>query len=298
LTSVPIEAIDPPFIVLEPQGRRVPFVFNVPHSGDVYPESFISGSRLDELTLRRSEDAFVDKLFQGMANLGASVLSARFPRAYLDVNREPYELEPRLLEGKLPAYANTRSPRVAGGLGTIPRVVAEGYEIYPGKIPVEEALARIEMLYRPYHAALRSLLDRTVAAFGYAILIDCHSMPSVGLSMSETGSRPDVVFGDRFGTSCALPLVDMIDFFFGNKGYSTERNKPYAGGFITEYYGDPATGRHALQIELNRALYMDEERIEPLVGFNHITDDLIAIFSQVIEVVCDGGFYNRPLAAE
>lgn len=297
MTSLPTDAFEPPFVVLEPQGRRVPFVFNTPHAGNIYPEAFISGSRLDELTLRRSEDAFVDRLFRGMAGLGAPVLSARFPRAYLDVNREPYELEPRLFEGKLPSFANTRSPRVVGGLGTIPRVVAEGYEIYPGKIPVEEALTRIERLYWPFHAALRSLLDHTVAAFGYVVLIDCHSMPSVGLSPNEQQSRPEVVFGDRYGTSCAAPLIDMVDFFFASKGYTTDRNRPYAGGFITEYYGDPATGRHALQIELNRSLYMDEELIEPLKDFDNIARDLSTIFAQVIEVVSGGG-YSRPLAAE
>jgi len=298
LTSVTRGTFDPAFILHEPLARRIPFVFNVPHAGSIYPEEFVASSRLNELTLRRSEDAFVDRLFRNMVQLGAPVLCARFPRAYLDLNREPYELEPRLFEGKLPPFANTRSSRVIGGLGTIPRIVADGFEIYPSRLTVAEGLERIETLYKPYHAALRALLDETMDQFGFAILIDCHSMPSKGLVSGEKNGRPEIVFGDRFGTSCSPSLVEVIDFFFTEQGYATERNKPYAGGFITEFYGEPALGCHALQIELNRALYMDEELIEPLPDFAHIADDLSAIFHKVVDVVCGSGLNNRSTAAE
>lgn len=298
MTALGEDVFDPPFILHEPRDYTAPFVFSVPHSGNVYPDEFVEASRLNERTLRRSEDAFVDRMFSGMTALGAPVLSARFPRAYLDVNREPYELEPRLFEGKLPPYANTRSSRVLGGLGTIPRIVAEGYEIYRSKLTIEEGLRRIETLYRPYHAALRSLIDRALARHGFVFLIDCHSMPSSGLVSGERGRRPDVVLGDRFGTSCSPQLVEMVDLLFSQQGYATTRNRPYAGGFITEFYGQPTTGCHALQVELNRALYMDEELIEPLPEFSHIAGDLWAIFHRVADLIGGTGGSSHAAAAE
>ncbi|MEN3931166.1 N-formylglutamate amidohydrolase [Microvirga sp. W0021] len=274
----------PPFTVYEPSQLTTPLVFNVPHSGSVYPEDFVANSRLNNVSLRRSEDAFLDHLYRPMTALGAPVLSAHFPRAYIDVNREPFELEPRLFEGKLPTYANTRSTRVLAGLGTIPRIVADGYEIYRGKLSIEEGLHRIETLYRPYHATLRALLDRTISSFGFAILIDCHSMPSASLPMTN-GMKPDVVLGDRFGTSCSGHLIDIVEVLFAEQGYQVARNKPYAGGFITEFYGDPASGCHALQIELNRTLYMNEGLIEPLAEFSNIAGDVWQIFSQIVEII-------------
>lgn len=270
----------PPHVVEEPARHAIPFVFDVPHAGDVYPASFLAQSRLDPLALRRSEDAFVDRLLAGVVGLGAPLLRARFPRAFLDANREPYELDPRMFEGRLPSFANTRSMRVAGGLGTVPRIVADGQDIYRARLPVEAALTRVEALYKPYHRALRALLQRTARQFGYAILVDCHSMPSTSLGREEARTV-DVVLGDRYGTSCAPSLTDAVERAFATAGFRVVRNKPYAGGFITEHYGEPALGRHALQVEVNRALYMDERLLRPRADFAAFAARLTAVFADV-----------------
>ncbi len=282
-----------PFVIHEPMILTSPFVFNVPHAGALYPKDFVADSRLDEQELRASEDAFVDRLFSPMSALGAPVMCARFPRAYLDVNREPYELEPRLFSGPLPVRANTRSVRVKSGLGVIPRVVADGCEIYQRRLSVEEGLRRIEYLHHPYHAALGALLDRARARFGRVILIDCHSMPS-----RDAARQCDVVLGNRFGASCANDLMEAVDAAFRAQGYVTARNKPYAGGYITEFYGRPAKGRHALQIELSRGLYMDEEMIEPLRQFGHVQDNLWKIFSGLVRTISSQWDLAGATAAE
>src|SRR3569833_2928543 len=230
-------------------------------------------SQLEIGTLRRSEDSFVDELFAGVVRQGYPLMHAHFPRCFVDVNREPYELDPRMFDGRLPPYANTRSMRVAGGLGTIPRIVADGHEIYRGRLPVAEGLARVERLYKPYHRALRSRLKRTVETFGHVVLIDCHSMPSTSLHRDEL-VRADIVLGDRYGTSCAGLLTDLVDVSLRAKGYAVIRNKPYAGGFITEHYGAPSHNRHTLQIEVNRALYMDERTLAPSGNFDRLAADL------------------------
>jgi N-formylglutamate amidohydrolase len=188
------------------------------------------------------------------------------------VNREPYELDPRMFIGRLPSFANTRSMRVAGGLGTIPRVVGDGQEIYRERLSVDEALGRIEALYKPYHRALRRLINKAHQAFGTVIVVDCHSMPSVGVSRDEP-RRPDIVIGDRYGTSCAGLLPDVVEEIMSRLGYSIGRNKPYAGGFITEHYGNPASGLHTVQLELNRAIYMDERRRERGPRFAQVVAD-------------------------
>ncbi len=194
----------------------------------------------------------MDELIGDLSRCGFPVVRVNFPRSYVDVNREPYELDPRMFAGRLPSFANTRSMRVAGGLGTIPRVVGDGQEIYRERLGVDDALGRIEALYKPYHRALRRLINKAHQAFGTVILVDCHSMPSVGVSRDEP-RRPDIVIGDRYGTSCAPLLPDVVEDTLSGLGYSVGRNKPYAGGFITEHYGNPASGLHAIQIELNRA---------------------------------------------
>lgn len=290
------DEFEPPFIVAEPVQQTVPFVFNAPHAGALYPTSFLVTSRLDAMGLRRSEDAFVDELFAGLVVAGAPLMAARFPRAYLDVNREPYELDPRMFEGRLPPFANTRSMRVAGGLGTIPRIVADGQEIYRGRLPVEEALRRIEWLYKPYHRMLRQLIHRTARTFGHAVLIDCHSMPSTSVSRDD-GAKADIVLGDRYGTSCAAVLTDLVDAALRARGYSVVRNKPYAGGFITEHYGEPALARHALQIEINRSLYMDERTLRKSPRFSALARDLSEIFVAVMEAI-DDDLSPRRIAAE
>ncbi len=280
MNPTPELEFDPPFVIAEPARHAIPFVFNVPHAGAIYPDAFLTASRLDAHALRRSEDAYVDALFGDVVTLGAPLMAARFPRAYLDVNREPYELDPRMFEGRLPPFANTRSMRVAGGLGTVPRVVADGQEIYRGRLTVEEALRRVEWLYKPYHRALRQLVQRTARQFGHAVLIDCHSMPSTSLGREE-GIKADMVLGDRYGTSCATALTDSVEAALRARGYIVVRNKPYAGGFITEHYGEPVLGRHALQIEINRSLYMDERTLTKRDGFEMLGADLQACFAQV-----------------
>lgn len=261
-----VAEIERPFTLHPPALQIVPVVVDVPHAGRRYPAGFVERSRLSLRSLRRSEDAYVDRLFGHAVALGAPLLVAEFPRAFLDVNREPYELDPRMFDGRLPAFANTRSMRVAGGLGTIPRIVGDAHEIYFGRIPVEEALARIDALYRPYHAGLRSLIQRTQANFGTCILVDAHSMPSTGLDRDGL-TKADIILGDRFGTSAAGYVIDIAEEAFRRQGLSVTRNRPYAGGFITEHYGAPAAGIHALQIEINRALYMNETTLEPHAGF-------------------------------
>ncbi len=253
--------LSPPFDIIEPAVWRAPILFNSPHSGSVYPRDFLAASKIDLAALRRSEDSFMDEMIEDLPELGFPIVRVNFPRAYVDVNREPYELDPRMFAGRLPSFANTRSMRVAGGLGTIPRVVGDGQEIYRERLNVENALSRIEALYKPYHRALRRLVNKTHQTFGTAIMVDCHSMPSVGLTRDEP-RRPDVVIGDRYGTSCASLLADTVEETLKSLGYSVGRNKPYAGGFITEHYGNPASGLHTIQLELNRAIYMDERRRE------------------------------------
>jgi len=286
---------DPPFRVDEPEAHTLPFVFNAPHSGAVYPRAFIEASRLDALALRRSEDAYVDRLFAPVVDLGAPLMCAHFPRAYLDVNREPYELDPRMFDGRLPAFANTRSMRVAGGLGTVPRIVADGQEIYRGRLPVEEAVLRIETLYKPYHRTLRGLIQRTARRFGHAILIDCHSMPSSSLGRDEA-ARADVILGDRFGTACAPILIDAFEHHLRARGYRVLRNKPYAGGFITEHYGEPNVERHALQIEINRSLYMNEASLAITPGFSELVWHLRSVVAAVAAEV--QGLAPSRMAAE
>jgi N-formylglutamate amidohydrolase len=272
----PQDELDPPFEIIEPAQARGPVLFNSPHSGRVYPRAFLQSSRLGLTTLRRSEDCFVDDLTLGVVARGYPLMRAHFPRCFVDVNREPYELDPRMFSGRLPSFANTRSMRVAGGLGTIPRVVGDGQEIYRERLSVDDALARIEALYKPYHRALRRLINKAHQAFGTVVVVDCHSMPSIGVSRDEP-RRPDVVIGDRYGTSCAGLLPDMVEQTMSQLGYSIGRNKPYAGGFITEHYGNPASGLHTIQLELNRAIYMDERRRERGPRFAQVVEDFAAL---------------------
>ena len=279
-------AVEPPIEVVRPTRAAGPLVFSSPHSGNVYPAAFVAASRLDPVMLRRSEDAFVDELFAAAPTLGAPLLKARFPRAFVDPNREPYELDPGMFADVLPDYVNRSSPRVGAGLGTIARVVASGAEIYDGKLVFAEAEARIDRLYRPYHAALSALIEESVSRCGRALLIDCHSMPAVGgPNDRDPGKRRvDFVLGDGHGTSCAPWLVKWVEGFLRGQGYTVTRNDPFAGGFITRHYGQPATGRHALQIEINRRLYMDEDRIERGSGFATLAADLSEFVAAAVEM--------------
>jgi N-formylglutamate amidohydrolase len=263
-----------------PQRRALPLVLASPHSGSEYPEEFLTASRLDPLTLRRSEDSFVDEIFAAGPSLGAPLLAARFPRAYLDVNREAWELDPTMFADGLPNFVNIRSPRVRMGLGTIARVVASGEEIYARKLRFAEARRRIEGLYHPYHHALRRLVGETENAFGGYLLIDCHSMPSAA---SEVGGQvaADIVLGDCHGSACAAHLVDVARSFLAGRGFSVAVNAPYAGGFTTGHYGNPRRGRHALQIEINRCLYMEERSYRKKPGFDQLTTEMTALVAHL-----------------
>lgn len=278
--------------VLEPAERKVPLVFSSPHSGREYPADFVASSRLDPQGLRRSEDSFVDELFASVVRHGAPLLCARFPRAFCDPNREAYELDPSMFSGPLPPAANTRSPRVAAGLGTIARVVASGAEIYAGKLPVSEIDRRVSGFYRPYHRRLVTLIDEARLHFGWSLLVDCHSMPSIGGPMDrDVGlSRVDVVLGDCYGASCAPMITQVVEDAFRARGYRVVRNTPYAGGYTTRHYGQPRHGSHALQIELNRALYMDESRHAKLPGFDHLAADLDGVAAVLAELTREHAF--------
>ncbi len=256
----------PPFEVLVPDRQTLGLVLASPHSGTYYPDSFTQISRLDARTLRRSEDTFVDELVDFAPQMGAPLMRAVYPRAYLDLNREPYELDPGMFDDPLPAYVNAGSPRVAAGLGTIAKVVGSGADIYRRKLRFAEALDRIETVYFPYHAALKGLVDRTVSQFGCCILVDCHSMPSGSPGML-VDSKPDMVLGDRHGLSCHPAVTLAVEQVLRAAGYRVARNMPYAGGYTTAHYGRPGARVHALQIEISRHLYMDErthERLESL----------------------------------
>lgn len=293
-TAVPSELL-PPHVMIAPAVQTVPFVFCSPHSGRIYPEEFLAESRLDALSLRKSEDAFVDDLFASVARLGAPLLAARFPRAFLDVNREPYELDPELFDEALPDYANTQSVRVAGGLGTVARVVADGEEIYAQPLKLEAALARVEQLYIPFHAALTTLIETTRTTFGYAVLIDCHSMPS-GAMVAGGGARPDFVLGDRFGASSDARITRMVREALSGFGYDVQMNRPYAGGYITEHYGRPARGVHAIQIELNRGLYLNETKLKPSRNFGAVERQLSELAEMLFTQV--PALFERRAAAE
>ena len=272
-SSVDEGDFEPAFEWIEPEDLRVPIVLNSPHSGALYPQAFLRASRLDAQTLRRSEDAFVDELIRPCVAVGAPLLKARFPRAYLDLNREPFELDPQMFDGRLPDFANTRSLRVAAGLGVIPRVVGEAQPIYRGVLSVEEGLRRIHALHRPYHLKLDELIERARARFGLGVLLDCHSMPSTSSDVAGC----DIVLGDRFGSSAAGWIVDALEQSLRADGLVVRRNKPYAGGYITEHYGAPPFGRHAVQVEINRGLYMDERSIRKLDTSDAVAASLLAM---------------------
>ena len=281
------------YFLSRPDIQTTSVVFASPHSGRDYPWSFIRKSVLDELTIRSSEDAFVDLLIAPAVEFGAPVLTARMPRAYLDLNRAADELDPAIVDGVRKVGHN---PRIASGLGVIPRVVSNGREIYSGKLNRAEADARVANYWRPYHDQLQSLLDDTKTSFGEAILVDCHSMPheavdAVGLKGLP---RPEIVLGDRFGASADGDIVDRIEERFRDAGLRVSRNAPFAGAYITPHYGRPSKRQHALQIEIDRSLYMNEARIRPNGNF----DAFQTLMGQIIAEITDIGRKKLPLAAE
>ncbi|HEY3948152.1 N-formylglutamate amidohydrolase [Phenylobacterium sp.] len=256
------------------QAPPTPLVFASPHSGRDYPDDMMAAAALDAQTIRRSEDAFVDDLISEAPKLGAAVIAARYARAYIDLNREAFELDPGMFEDELPEFARARTARVAAGLGAIARVVSEGQEIYARKLTFQEARSRIEGAHRPYHAALERLIGEAHKAHGFAILIDWHSMPAAAARAGGRDRPCDMVLGDRFGAACASGLTARVERELEALGYRVARNTPYAGGYTTEHYGRPQRRTHALQIEINRSLYLDEARLTPTAGFARLKGHL------------------------
>ncbi len=251
-----------------------PLVFASPHSGRLYPDDMMAAAALDALAIRRSEDAFVDELVAAAPDLGAALISANLARAYIDLNREAFELDQAMFADELPDFARGRTARVAAGLGAIARVVSEGQEIYARKLTFAEAKGRIEGAHAPYHAALAQLIGEAHAAHGYAILIDWHSMPAAAARVGGRDGVCDIVLGDRFGAACAGQVTQKVESELEAMGYRVARNAPYAGGYTTEHYGRPGRRTHALQIEISRALYLNEGTLEPTAGFAKLQADL------------------------
>jgi N-formylglutamate amidohydrolase len=264
LAPSPLAAAPLAHDIVMPPTQTVPVVVASPHSGTHYPREFLAASRLDGRQIRRSEDSFVDEIVAGAPVIGAPMIRALFARAYVDVNREPFELDPSMFEDELPAYVKTRSPRISAGLGTLARVVASGQEIYARKLRFAEALSRVDRVYRPYHSALGELVAATAAKFGCCVLVDAHSMPSArGAFEWDAGAgNTDIVLGDCHGGACAPAVIERASQVLRKLGYSVAHNEPYPGGYTTRHYGRPADGVHALQIEINRGLYMNETTYE------------------------------------
>jgi N-formylglutamate amidohydrolase len=261
------EILTDAYVLTRPAKAVGPLIFASPHSGRDYPAAFLAQAVLNQSAIRSSEDAFVDRLFGSAPELGAPLLAARVPRAYIDLNRAADELDPAVVEGIARAPHN---PRVSSGLGVIPRVVAGGRSIYRGKLSLAEAEARIARFWHPYHQALAGLIDETKAAFGRVVLIDCHSMPHEAITAHTRFGHPlpEVVLGDRYGAAASPEIMDQVEAAFGGAGLRVVRNAPFAGAYVAQAYGRPSRGVHVVQVEIDRALYMDEVRIEPLPGFD------------------------------
>jgi N-formylglutamate amidohydrolase len=283
-----------PYTLAMPADRTTGVVFASPHSGRDYPWEFLRRSTLDERTIRSSEDAFVDTLFEAAPALGAPLLAARAPRAFVDLNRGADELDPGVVEGVRHVVHN---PRISSGLGVIPRVVANGRAIYRGKISLDEARGRLSDVWTPYHATLQRLLTEARQDVGLAILIDCHSMPHEAIdSISSGGRTPDVVLGDRFGAAAAPEIVDRIESAFAAAGLRVARNAPFAGAYIAQHYGRPSRRQHAVQIEIDRALYMDEREVRPHSGFAELRATLTGVMAEIVALARPAD--SLPMAAE
>ena len=278
---------EPPFILSRPGPQAIPLVFASPHSGRSYPADLLRSTRLDPLTLRRSEDSFVDQIFAAAPDFGAPLLAATFPRVYCDANREPWELDPGMFDEPLPEWVNTASPRVGAGLGTIARVTGTGENVYDRRLRFTEAMDRVQNLWEPYHGALASLIEETRHRFGFCLLIDCHSMPS---SVPAAG-RTDMILGDAHGTACSPRATRAVEDGLLSLGYRVRRNDPYAGGYVTRHYGRPRQHVHALQIEISRGLYMDERRITPLPAMETLRQRMTTLLQRLSET--DWSFLGR-----
>jgi len=285
-----------PCQIVRPKGEGVPYLFNSPHSGRNYPDAFRQLSCLNAFDLRLSEDRFVDRFFLPLAEEGATLMLAEFPRAYLDVNREFFELDASMFEDRLPHFVPAPTLRVAAGFGCVPRLVASGKPIYDRKLPSSEALGRISSIYRPYHQYLEEELRALKARHGYAILIDCHSMP--GHSPALMGAKPqaDMILGDVYGRSCAPALTNYASTLLEEMGYHVARNQPYAGGYITNHYGRPLQHVHALQLEINRNLYLERETLAINAYFDRLQAHMVEFGRRLMAMAQDVFFQTRDAA--
>jgi N-formylglutamate amidohydrolase len=279
-----------PFELVMPHGMVFPVILSSPHSGTHIPRSMLALTDLSTDKLRSSEDSFVDELFHPATALGLAMIKGRYSRAFIDLNREPWELDPRMFSKPLPRHINGSTPRVLSGLGTIPRVVADGTEIYCEKLDPEEGIDRVARFYIPYQRALADLVEKAVDAHGAMLLLDCHSMPTSAMGNVKSQHQADIILGDRFGTTAAQDLVDKLEERFRQNGFSCRRNRPYAGGFITETYGLPRHNRHAIQIEINRGLYMNESKLAKHAGFAALQQSLTSVLSDYLQDLADLGF--------
>ncbi|MDP2117653.1 MAG: N-formylglutamate amidohydrolase [Brevundimonas sp.] len=252
------------FVVLRPRtpGR---FVFASPHSGTVYPTEMGGDPDLPESSLRSAEDALVDRLIASGVDHGATVVLARLGRAWLDLNRDPADLDPALIEG---VGDGTVSARTAAGYGVIPRLTGDGRALYSRRLTLDEARDRIARTHRPWHRALAKGMEAARARHGEAVLVDWHSMPARATEGVGGARGPDVVLGDRHGSSCSAGLTRRLRRSFEALGWRVALNQPYAGGWTTQIWGRPSEGFHAIQIELNRALYFDETVRAPGPGWS------------------------------
>lgn len=280
------------YVLTRPDRRAGPMIFASPHSGRDYPAEFLARAVLDRRAIRSSEDAFVDELFGMAPEMGAALLSARAPRAYIDLNRAADELDPGVIEGIARVPHN---PRISSGLGVIPRVVAGGRSIYRGKLALSEAEARLRRFWHPYHQALAGLVEETRAAFGEVVLIDCHSMPHEAIEAhTRPGQpRPEVVLGDRYGATAGREVMERVEAAFAGAGLRVGRNAPFAGAYVAQAYGRPSRGVHVVQVEIDRALYMDEVLVERLAGFAEFRALIAGVVAELV-----GGAGEARLAAE
>ena len=293
-----IHAFGAPFEIERPSHWRAPVIFASPHSGRIYPDSFLARSACDLTALRMNEDAYIDKLFGAAANIGAPLLRARFPRCFVDVNRAPTELPPSWESAAKIASGlpHKLTARARAGFGVIPLNISQNAPIYIEDLPEHTALERIARLYTPYHDALQSLIDASLARFGRAVLIDCHSMPGFA---SMGSRRADIVLGDRYGLSCSAGTITAIEDAFTRAGYHVVRNSPYAGGYVTTHYGrsaqDPQRAVETVQIEINRDLYQNPVTLKPKARhFEGLLKNLEDIIWQIVS-----GFETQDsLAAE
>ena len=256
-------------------------IFASPHSGRDYGQEFLRASVLDQVALRSSEDAFVDLLIRAAPDAGAPVLLGAVPRAYVDYNRAATELDPALIADIPKGSVNAR---VLSGLGVIPRVVAGGRAIYSGKLRRAEAEQRLARYWHPYHAQLSAMMERQRARFGRAILFDMHSMPHDAIGGGYAGRRPEIVLGDRFGAACNPAISARVAEIFTAAGLRVARNAPFAGAYIVQRYGMPSMGQHVVQIEIDRALYMDERTVTPsrdFAAFQALMDNVVRTLAEI-----------------